>query len=133
MAISLPNGFKVISTLPIDNRLMLTKAEMRAVKKPTMPNIYLCVCSDDKKIYIYDKSIAVENLDPETGRFRPIENYFTFNTAEAKSNLDEAIRSSSTVSNIVTTVGDDGSGLTKKVNDLESTVASLSLDGGEVI
>lgn len=98
-----------------------------------MPNIYLCVCSDDKKIYIYDKSIAAENLDPEIGRFRPIENYFTFNTAEAKSNLDEAIRASSTVSNIVMTVGDDESGLTKKVNDLEGTVASLSLDGGEVI
>ena len=103
------------------------------MKKPNMPNIYLCVCSDDKKIYIYDKSIAAENLDPEIGRFRPIENYFTFNTAEAKSNLNEAIKSSATVSNIVTAVGNGESGLTKKVNDLESAVASLSMDGGEVI
>ena len=133
MAISLPNGFKITSTFPIDNRLMLTKAEMRAIKKPTMPDIYLCVCSDDKKIYIYDKSIAVENLDPEIGRFRPIENYLTFNTAEAKYNLDEAIKTSSTIGDIVATVGNDESGLTKKVNDLESAVTSLSMDGGEVI
>lgn len=133
MAISLPNGFKVTSALPIDNRLMLTKAEMLAMKKPNMPDIYLCVCSEDKKIYIYDKSIAAEDLDAEIGRFRPIENYFTFNTSEAKSNLDEAIKSSSTISNIVTAVGNNESGLTKRVNDLQSTVDSLVMDGGEVI
>lgn len=133
MLISLPNGFKITSTLPIDNRLLLTKAEMLAMKKATMPDIYLCVCSEDKKIYIYDKSIEDKALDAETGRFRPIENYFTFHTAEAKSSLDEAIKSSSTVSAIVTAVGDAGSGLTKKVNDLEGAVTTLSMDGGEVI
>ena len=89
MAISLPSGFKVTATEPIDNRMVLTKAEMLALKKPTMPDKYICVCKDDGKLYLYDKNKEV--LDPEVGRFTVLEDQIDMNGEKFKENLDKAV------------------------------------------
>lgn len=65
--ISLPQGFKVGAAEAIDSRLILSKAEMLAIKDDLMPTVYLAVCKDDNSIYIYNKDNSV---DPETGKFR---------------------------------------------------------------
>ena len=65
--ISLPQGFKVGAAEAVDSRLILSKAEMLAIKDNAMPDVYLAVCKDDNAIYIYNKDNSV---DPETGKFR---------------------------------------------------------------
>lgn len=67
MPINFSNGFIITSKEPIDSRLVMTKAEMLAIKKARMPDNYFCLCSDDGKIYVYD---ATAEVDPELGRFR---------------------------------------------------------------
>lgn len=95
MAITLPEGFIVTGVEPIDSRLVLTKEQMRGYKPVQMPSVYLCVCSEDRKIYIFDGAIPKAEADPETGRFRPLENYLNFTaTEEAKANIEEAVASS---------------------------------------
>lgn len=69
MPINFSNGFDITSKEPIDVRLVMTKAEMLAIKKARMPDNYFCLCSDDGKIYVYDANAEV---DPEFGRFRPV-------------------------------------------------------------
>lgn len=53
---------------PVDARLVLTKQEMLEIDDNYyMPEVYLTVCSDDGKLYIYN----VNNPeDPETGKFK---------------------------------------------------------------
>jgi len=67
MAIKLPQGFKIGSIEPIDTRLTLTKAEMFSINENTIPNNYLCICKDDGKFYLFNKTF--EKLE-EIGKFR---------------------------------------------------------------
>lgn len=60
-------GFKLSTRDAVDNRLVLTKAEMLAIRDTRMPEKYFAVCKDDGCLYLYDKSREV--LDPETGKF----------------------------------------------------------------
>ena len=60
-------GFKLSTRDAVDNRLVLTKAEMLAIKDHQMPEKYFAVCKDDGCLYLYNKSREV--LDPETGKF----------------------------------------------------------------
>ncbi len=84
--IKLPGGLKITVPEPVDSRLILTKEEMRAVKAANMPDVYICFCKDDRKLYTYDKT---REDDPETGRF------VLYNTPVDKTsiaeNLPEAI------------------------------------------
>lgn len=70
MALPTLAGFSVGGTEPIDKRLMLTKAEMLAYDDSLMPSDYFCMCSDDHKMYQYNKNNTV---DPVTGKFRVFE------------------------------------------------------------
>ena len=72
MAIKLSDGLEILAGAAVDSRLILTKEQMRSMAKSNMPSIYLCICSEDKKLYIFDGSIAKADVDPEIGRFRPI-------------------------------------------------------------
>lgn len=85
--ISLPQGFKVGAAEAVDSRLILSKAEMLAIKDSLMPTVYLAVCKDDNAIYIYNKDNSV---DPETGKFRV---YMNGNNGEVSpsSNLEWGI------------------------------------------
>lgn len=67
MAYNFPQGFQITGSEPIDTRLVLTKAEMLNIKKPNMPSVYFCICSDDGCLYLYNKE---NTLDEVTGRFR---------------------------------------------------------------
>lgn len=79
--ITMPQGFKIGSTESIDTRLVVTKAEMLAVKDSTMPQVYMAVCKDDGQMYIYNKA---NTLDAETGKYR-------LYAASAGSTTNEAI------------------------------------------
>jgi len=70
MAIQLPQGFKIGSIESIDSRILLTKAEMLAVNENIMPQNYFCICKDDSKLYIWNKTF---DKTAELGRFRPYE------------------------------------------------------------
>ena len=85
MPINFSNGFNITSKEPIDVRLVMTKAEMLAVKKAKMPDNYFCLCSDDGKIYVYDSSAPV---DPEVGRFRPASAEIEDDIADIQDELD---------------------------------------------
>lgn len=71
MAIQLPSGFMIGSREPIDNRLVLTKAEMLAMSEAIMPDVYFAVCKDDGKVYVYDKNSITQSS--ETGFFKVYE------------------------------------------------------------
>lgn len=71
MAIQLPSGFMVGSREPIDNRLILTKAEMLAMSEAIMPDVYFAICKDDGKVYVYNKNSTIQSS--ETGLFKVYE------------------------------------------------------------
>ena len=82
--INLAGGLKINTADAVDSRLVLTKAEMKSLhyaddeSRPTtlrgkifqLPSNYLCVCSEDNKIYVYN---ALNEEDEFTGRFRKVE------------------------------------------------------------
>lgn len=67
MAINFPNGFNVTSQEPIDQRLVLTKEQMRSVVEARMPDVYVAICKDDGKLYTFNKANV---FDEDTGKFR---------------------------------------------------------------
>jgi len=67
MAVSFPSGFKITSAEAVDTRIVLTKAEMLAIKKAQMPSVYFCICKEDGQLYLYN---GANDIDPVTGRFR---------------------------------------------------------------
>jgi len=69
MAIQLIQGFEINGASPIDSRLVLTKQQMANVNDNKMPAKYFALCSDDNKIYYYDKT---KTANGETGKFEPI-------------------------------------------------------------
>lgn len=66
MAVSLGTSFLRTSAEPIDNSQVLSKAEMIAMNDDLMPEKYFAVCTDDGKMYVYDK-FATPNAN--TGKF----------------------------------------------------------------
>lgn len=66
-SIHIPYPFEVLSQAPIDVRLVLSKAEMKAVVSARMPDVYVAVCTDDGNLYVYNKE---NTKDDETGKFR---------------------------------------------------------------
>ena len=66
MALKVGQEFKRTSPNPIDEDLVLSKAQMLAVNDDLMPEKYFCVCKEDGKMYIYNKSATPNSL---TGKF----------------------------------------------------------------
>lgn len=64
--IQIIQGFKVSTRDAVDNRLLLSKAEMVVVNDNQMPEKYFTVCKDDGTLYLYDKSATPS---AETGKF----------------------------------------------------------------
>ena len=134
MAIKLSDGLEILARAAVDSRLILTKAQMRSMSKSNMPSIYLCICSDDKKLYIFDGSIAKADIDPEIGRFRPIENYLNFSSSEEAQNsidatittaISESPSAQEAIKGVITVNGGEIVG--------ESNNAEDSMSGGEII
>lgn len=63
--INLIQGFNISSPLPIDGRILLSKAEMASIDDNVMPDRYFCICEEDGLLYLYDKTAEVSEL----GRF----------------------------------------------------------------
>lgn len=70
MAIDVINGFHVGATAPIDDRFLLSKAQMLAFNDNIAPQSFLCCCTDDNKVYQYTKT---NTADATTGKFRVFE------------------------------------------------------------
>lgn len=70
MAFLITQPFVRQGPFAIDQTFALTKAEMKAVDDKTMPEKYFTICQEDGKIYLYDKTMAV---DDNTGKFRVFE------------------------------------------------------------
>lgn len=134
MAIKLSDGLEILARAAVDSRLILTKEQMRSMSKANMPSIYLCICSDDKKLYIFDGSITKADIDPEIGRFRPIENYLNFSSSEEAQNSIDAT---------ITTAISGSPSVQEAIKDIiavnggeiidESNNAEDSMNGGEII
>ena len=73
--ISIVQGFKVMTRDAVDNRILLSKKEMRSINDNQMPEKYFAICKDDGKLYLYDKSrvvaatLAEGDTDESTGKF----------------------------------------------------------------
>ena len=134
MAIKLSDGLEILAGVAVDSRLILTKEQMRSMAKSNMPSIYLCICSEDKKLYIFDGSITKADIDPETGRFRPIENYLNFSSSEeAQSSINTTITAAISASPSVQEAIKDvitvnGGEITDESNNAED-----SMSGGDII
>ena len=111
--INLAGGLKINTADAVDSRLVLTKAEMKSLhyaddeSRPTtlrgkifqLPSNYLCVCSEDNKIYVYN---ALNEEDEFTGRFRKVESDpVTIPVTDVRVNGASVV--SDTVANIDTT------------------------------
>lgn len=70
MGIKISQGFERRGAFPIDDDLLLTKAEMLTVNDGLMPDKYFTICQDDGKLYLYDKE---NTFDTDTGKFRVLE------------------------------------------------------------
>lgn len=108
MAIKLPQGFDIQSRQAIDNRLVLSKADMLAVVDRFMPSKYIAVCLDDGKFYLYDKDTT--SISEETGKFKLI---------------DEQVLNNIRFTALESTVGDENSGLVKDVKAAKSSITEL--------
>ena len=134
MATKLSDGFEILARAAVDSRLILTKEQMRSMSKSNMPSIYLCICSDDKKLYIFDGSIAKADIDPDTGRFRPIENYLNFSSSEESQNsinatITTAISESPSVQDAIKgAIAVNGGEIVDESNNAEG-----SMNGGEIV
>lgn len=71
--IQIVQGFKVTTRDVIDNRILLTKSEMKNINDNRMPDKYFAVCKDDGKLYLYDKSRTLDETqagnEEYTGKF----------------------------------------------------------------
>ena len=61
-------GFELKTREAIDNRLVLSKAEMLVINDNQMPDRYFAVCRDDDYLYVYNKDTPI--ISSETGKFR---------------------------------------------------------------
>lgn len=66
--IQVVQGFKVATRDAVDNRILLSKAEMKSINDSQMPDKYFAICKDDGCLYLYDKERELTG-DEETGKF----------------------------------------------------------------
>lgn len=114
MAINSSQGFKITSQDSIDTRLVLTKAEMYAMKIAALPTNYIAICKDDGKLYIYNS--ANEKIQP-TGRFRPIDDLISFTSEAAQAQFEAALANSASMA-----------GLDARLDTVEGQLDNLALD-----
>lgn len=70
MALNIAAPFKRAGAFPVDEALVMTKAEMLAINDNTMPAKYFCICSEDGQIYLYDKEATPSAT---TGKYKLFE------------------------------------------------------------
>lgn len=78
-------AFERTSVAAIDESLTLTKAQMVAVDDNKMPDKYFTICTDDGKLYLYDKS-ATPNA--ETGKYTLQQSGETYDDSELRGRVE---------------------------------------------
>lgn len=74
MAIQLATNFEVLTGLPIDSRLLMSKLEMLTANDNVMPEYLLTQCTDENgRLYVYAKNAAPNAV---TGKFTPLDSNF---------------------------------------------------------
>ena len=146
---SLLAGFNITTASAIDKRLILTKEEMRtlvfedtkiAFKVPTHTlhtsshdKVYLAICAEDKRLYLYDESVAYEEA---TGYFHPIASLLDFTDSEEGTleNFENAIKASTTIADLEKTLKgtETQPGLTSQIESIQKQVEELIMNGGEI-
>ena len=66
MSIKINSEFAVGAPVPIDSLLTLSYTQMLSMNDNIMPDVYLAICKDDGKIYVYNKT-NTPNI--KTGKF----------------------------------------------------------------
>lgn len=75
MAIQLATNFEVLTGLPIDSRLLMSKTEMLTANDNVMPEYLLTQCTDENgRLYVYSKNNPTPNA--VTGKFTPLDSNF---------------------------------------------------------
>lgn len=120
--ISFNSGFKIGSRSAIDERILLTKAQMKtAHEKYMLPNQYFCVCLDDGKFYLYS---ADNELDAELGKYRPLEDTIDFKSEEFKKNFEDAIEASEKIKEVNKEIEE----VNEAVEELEGSIVTIQGD-----
>lgn len=88
--LGLENGFSIKSAVPVDERFLMTKAEMLTANEAKMPSVYFTLCIEDGNLYVYNKDNTV---DAVTGKFRALTDI---------ANLAQALRYVGTINNAAT-------------------------------
>ena len=125
MAIKITSALHASGTFPVDDRLVLSKAQMRTIDEDLFPDQYFCICSEDHKVYIFDFNFAANSV---TGKFRPLDNYLTFDTAEAKEKFEDAIKASAEISSIKDTLGNaaERTGVFAEIDEAETNITNVT-------
>lgn len=110
MPIYMPLGFRIPSREPVDERLVLTKEQMKAVDAKKMPDLYMVLCKDDKRFYLYDKE---SEPDEDLGHYRPLEDSFDFSSPEAAAAINEAVDNAPAITELENNKADKDTTYTK--------------------
>ena len=94
--INIVSGFDITANVPVDSRIIKTKAEMKATRNYTLPEVYFCICKDDGCLYLYNSNIEPEKENPETGKYvkisgRPTVYHFTPDPGKTEDEIEEEI------------------------------------------
>lgn len=121
--INLISGFQLSTRDPVDNRILLSKEEMKTVNDNQMPDKYFAVCKDDGLLYTYDKHkvISEENL---TGKFTVYSN----SKIESVSINGKVIPIGELNNVDIPLMGADTFGVAKSGKGLKSEAGILSID-----
>lgn len=88
MALNTIAGFHIGGTEPIDDKFLLSKAQMLAFDDNIAPQSFLSCCTDDNKVYQY---IKTNTVDETTGKFRVFEGAVFFNLPAEDDWEDETV------------------------------------------
>ena len=99
--------------------------DLVTIDEDLFPDQYFCICSEDHKVYIFDFNFAANSV---TGKFRPLDNYLTFDTAEAKEKFEDAIKASAEISSIKDTLGDAAgrTGVFAEIDAAETKITNVT-------
>ena len=111
-------GFNITTNSSIDKRFVLSKAEMKAANPNGLPEVYFALCTDDKKMYVYDKNSEADDV---TGKYHPLEEYLDFTTEKAEEQLNEVLSNSETITDIQ-----------DSIDALTEEIEEIKMDGGEI-
>lgn len=129
MAIKISQEFLRTGAFPVDDKFVLTRAEMLNMNDASMPDKYFAVCKDDSKFYIYDKSATPNSV---TGKFSVTENTGQFGTIPSVNTKTDLLSLAGVTRGSIVYVKDEDT-YYKLINDLPTYEASWDEWGNEAV